>query len=227
MLDDASVAEFERSLASDPDLRATLELHRRIERATHALYSINTTGDIVLASPPRPPRPLARRLTLSLVAIAAAVLLAAGVFAWVRSHPSHVPVDQYYTGLVSRGWHPQWVCQSDDYFVSAVRRKLGASLLIPADSPGVALVGWNDAGQAAGLPLGETTIALLADAGPDHVLVLMDRAANDRPLSLPASSPLHLFRREVGPLVLYEITPRAEMSVIQFARKPASSRPHP
>ncbi len=106
MLDDASVAEFERRLASDPDLRDTLELHRRIERATHALYSINSPRAIEPTTQPSPPRPLARRLTLSLAAIAAAVLLATGVFAWVRSHPSHVPVDQYYTGLVSRGWHP-------------------------------------------------------------------------------------------------------------------------
>jgi hypothetical protein len=47
--------------------------------------------------------------------------------------------------------------------------------------------------------------------------VLMDRKSDDRKLKLPEASNLHLFRREVGPLVLYEISPLNEQRVLPKA----------
>ena len=53
--------------------------------------------------------------------------------------------------------------------------------------------------------------------GKDNVVVLMDRKGDDRKLKLPETSNLHLFRREVGPLVLYEISPLNEQRVLPKA----------
>jgi len=49
--------------------------------------------------------------------------------------------------------------------------------------------------------------ALMATVDGEHSVVLVDRLISDKPLEVRPGSGLNLFRREMGTLVLYEITP--------------------
>src|SRR5690606_38979699 len=79
----------------------------------------------------------------------------------------------------------------------------------------VALVGWGYAEDS----LSGNTATLLARVGDEKIVVLVDRAADARPVpgGAVAGGSLHVFRRQVGPYVLYEITPREAPAVLELA----------
>ncbi len=52
-----------------------------------------------------------------------------------------------------------------------------------------------------------TTTLLVSPQEPEPILILVDTRARDPQPALEAGSPAHLFRRELGDLVLYELTP--------------------
>ena len=52
-----------------------------------------------------------------------------------------------------------------------------------------------------------TTTLLVSPQQPEPILILVDELARDPRPVLEAGSPAHLFRRELGDLVLYELTP--------------------
>jgi hypothetical protein len=71
----------------------------------------------------------------------------------------------------------------------------------------IELLGWAYNAGFRGKIIGDHTMMLLAKVDSKEVLVMMDRAASDRPLTLPPGSSLHLYRKVVGPIVNYEISP--------------------
>jgi hypothetical protein len=55
--------------------------------------------------------------------------------------------------------------------------------------------------------LSRYTTTMLARVDGSPVMMFVDRADADTHPVLPVNSKLHLFRKELGPLVLYELTP--------------------
>jgi hypothetical protein len=68
------------------------------------------------------------------------------------------------------------------------------------------------------------TTAMLARVDQSPVLVFVDRLERDQPQAMPEpSSGLRLFRKQLGELVLYELTPLTAPRVMDFlslAEKP-------
>ncbi len=152
------------------------------------------------------------------LAAAAAILLTfAGLFRayWDARVPDFRLLEPapMYQQLVSAGFQPAVVCKTEPEFARLVREKLGSALVAVA-TPGVEVLGWGYQDDYKGSPISPHTMMLLARVDGREVLVLLDRASRDRDLSLPEGSGLRLFRREVGPIVAYEVTPLAGERVI-------------
>jgi hypothetical protein len=221
LLDETERAAFERRLESDARLRAEVEGQRRIDGALGRLFA-PPLGDglasriATLAATDRRPvvRMPARVSRWRRFAIAAALVIGVvGLYRlWDFVRPSQ-PTGRYapqawrsfetvYRDTVSRGFKPNWVCKNDREFVTAFRRQLGQALLLLPPPPGVAWAGLDYCNS-----ITPQTMFLLAWVQGEKVLVLADQAASDRGQTLPPESRLHLFRRQVGNLVLYECTP--------------------
>jgi anti-sigma factor RsiW len=173
----------------------------------------------------KPAEPAARNTTRRnvLFALAASLALAATYALWPREELNIIAPDEVYRRLVATGWTPDFVCSSDAEFIAAVEKRLSMSVLIPMATVGVRLDGWGYSTDYGGTPVGKSTMYLMATVGEKPVLVLMERASRDRAdvaLSNQGKNALHLFRRRVGGVVLYEVTPWAEERVIPAAVKP-------
>lgn len=151
-------------------------------------------------------------------AMAAAVLLVAGAgsywwFVIGGTAPYRWPAEIYQNQVV-RGYEPQWACTTDAEFEQAVRTRFDEPALLPLATAGVQIVGW-----AYGTPvLSNKTAALLTRVEGREVIVLIDRAERDANLRRAGSAAgyehLNLFKRRLGGLVLYEVTPLDSARVI-------------
>lgn len=143
-------------------------------------------------------------------AAAALVLMGGGGAYWWFVIGSPAPFRQpaeIYQVQVVRGYVPQWACETDEEFERAVRERFDEPALLPLSTPGVEIVGW-----AYGTPvLSNKTATLLTRVEGREVLVLIDRAERDVNLRRAGETiglaPVRLFRRRLGGLVLYEVTP--------------------
>lgn len=158
--------------------------------------------------------------------VAAALLLsAAGLYRYTTGVPEEIKfVDPaaLYARMQATGFTPEFVCKDDAEFAGAVSKRLGSGLLV-SQAPGLNVLGWAYGQDYSGRIVGPDTLVLMTRLDEKHnVLVLMDKLSSDRHLCLPQSTGLHLFRREVGKLVLYEITPLSEPRVLDRVHPPIS-----
>ena len=215
-------------IEQDPALRNEEELHLRMTESLRRIAApeqIPFPAAAAAAEPPAAPIPITRAKPVNSpwlrrwgLAIAAALLLAgAGVFRfyWDSRVPDFnlMAPGELYSRLVMSGFRPAQVCTSDPEFAALVHEKLGTALIATA-SPGVEVLGWGYSSDYNGSPISPRTMMLLAKVDGREVLVLLDQTARDRTLAAPAGGKLNLFRREVGPIVAYELTPMAEARVI-------------
>ncbi len=111
---------------------------------------------------------------------------------------------------VDRGFSPDWVCETDRQFRAAFQRRFRRPLLLGELPEGVAALG-----LAYRNVITPRTVVLLARVRETDVLVLVDRADADSGQSIAPSSDLHLHRRLLGGLVLYELSPFDEPHVLR------------
>ena len=119
-------------------------------------------------------------------------------------------LEKVYHDTVAGGFKPNWVCKNDREFKAAFQRRLGQALLLPPPPPGVAWAGLDYSNS-----ITPQTMFLLTWVRGKEVIVFADRNEFDKGQSLPPESGLHLFRRQVGKLVLYECTPYDQPSVLE------------
>jgi hypothetical protein len=244
LLEETERAAFERGLESDARLRAEVEGQRRIDGALGRLFAppvgnalasrITTLVRESILAPNRRPvvRMPARVSRWRRLAIAAALTMGVvGLYRlWDFVQPSR-PRDIYapqawrsfekvYRDTVAGGFKPGWVCKNDREFATAFRRRLGQALLLLPPPPGVAWAGLDYCNS-----ITPRTMFLLAWVQGEKVLVLVDQAGSDRGQALPPESRLHLFRRQVGNLVLYECTPLDQPYVLDNFYIPDLSGP--
>ena len=74
------------------------------------------------------------------------------------------------------------------------------------------LVGWSYVPNE----LTENTMVLLASMEDQKIAVLAGEARFDRGVTLHPDSKLHMFRKQIGEAVLYEISPHCMPSVLQY-----------
>lgn len=222
-LSPADRAAFETRLNTDASLRAELELARGIDaslKRTHIPAEIAAPALPRAASIPAKPASKLAALRLYWPVIAAAALL----FMAVTAYQIYTRIDwkfhrynaaEFYALAAKDNFTPEWVCRNDKEFKKTTGYSGGQAMLVKQDMPAkIDLVGWVYSQKFEGTPLRSSTTVLYAKVDQVPVVVLVDTIDNDRKIR-PGDDPnLHLFRRELGTSVLYEITPRPAPGVI-------------
>lgn len=194
---------FERRLREDPALRDEVKLQRRIDAALGRLFEPPAAFG---GSP-------ARRFGAPWYGLAAAILLGVlGVWSglrWVDLGRS--PLEREYLRTVAAGFEPQEVCTTDAEFTRWMQEKFGHPMVVKDPPPDLELVGWSYSKA-----ISSYTGLLLARVHGEPVLVVLDfaklDAAEARPE--PGDEDLHVFRRTLGGLVLYEVTPHETPAIV-------------
>jgi len=204
-LADEQREEFERRLEQDEGLRAQVEMQRRIDGVLRERY---TPASVDFGGRGRP--------HMRVWAIAAVLVLAvsAGVYA-AFFMPQRAPFDQpsdVYRRLIASGFEPMQVCTDDGAFRSWMERKFDESIVIPDDLAGVELLGWHYKRV-----LTPRTGVLLAKVDGEEVIVLVERRSAARRLG--DQDGLHVYRRDLGGVAMYEVSPLHEARLLPHARR--------
>ena len=236
-LDEEARAQFARELAHDRQLQADVQLQEQIDAslrrilqppAAPARYRIaqaSERSDDQVPGTCTAPAPNA-----AVVSTAAAAMLAWAVVGWQFLAPGNrppvydpvKPLDVIYHARVAEGFKPTWVCEDDHVFASTFKERQGQGLLLAAMPQGSHMVGLAYFG---GLSRYTTTMLAKVDSSP--VMVFVDREENDlHPAQPDPSSGLHLFRKNIDGLVLYELTPLDKPHVMDYLY-PADVPPRP
>ncbi len=223
-LNPAEREAFERELADHPAVLAEVEKQRSVDASISRLFPMPDaaamasrlpTTDHSGEAPDVVPisdaaelsgetgKPSPRRQWFMLAALIAICGLAGWRF-MVNSEgdaqPDYSTMASAYQTEVSRGFKPLWVCEDDAEFARTFKDRLGQSLLMKPLPQGVRAIGLS----YAEIISGKTTF-LLANVDGDEVIVFIDNASHG-PQSLPSGSRLHLHARQVGSLMLYEVS---------------------
>lgn len=198
-LSGAEALAAEAAIRSDPVLTAEAEAQRRINESVRRQFAPVAVECPVPAPIPFRAASQVRRWTW--LAAAAAVLLTVSAGVWFAMSRENTP-ERLYHRLAATNFKPDWRCSTDEEFVDFQRYRLGDAFLVRADAA-VALIGWSYERKT----LSPQAEALMATVDGEHSVVLVDRLIHDKPLKARPGSGLNLFRREMGTLVLYEITP--------------------
>ena len=127
-----------------------------------------------------------------------------------------------YTESLDEGFEPTWICADDAEFTDTFEDRYGQGLLMAA---------LPDNMQALGLAYSNTlspdTIQLLARVDGEPLLVFIDRSgqtAEMPPETLTVQKPLHLHRRTIDNLVLYELSPFESPYLLDSFYNPVEAR---
>ncbi len=217
-------AEVGREIAHDPALQAEVELQRKVDAALVERFQPPTsvpgwiaTLPAAAAAPATVPLPRrGRRFAIAASVAAAAAIW--GVIGWyflgglMAGHGPQLPLAVIYQQTLDDGFEPTWVCKDDHTFASTFFRRQGQGLLLSEMPKGTKMVGLS---YRQGLSKDTTSMLARVDRTP--VMVFVDRAADDtHPAEPDAASGLHLFRKELGPLVLYEISPLTHPTASEY-----------
>jgi hypothetical protein len=238
LLPPAEASRFEARLALDPELAAIVATQRRLDGTLRSAFApppaplavpipLHLAGTRPVEAPTRdaapahadaPIRISAWRSKAALTRIAAAfMLLALAGYTFYTQHiTAFAPVDPTvaYAKELAGGFRPYEVCENDEQVASLTTQAIGTALSI-ATAADVHLVGWGYRSNV----LSEDTVTLLATAGPDKIVIYMDRAAADRFLPEETDPNVNVFRREAFGAVFYEVSPRAEATILPLVQK--------
>ncbi len=240
---------FERRLSHDAALRADVESLRALDVALQRNFatgsSFSTAQILALAetvAAPQLAEPMAiafkktghaiqaaRAVPSLLQRIAVAAAVVAGVvgvwLVWqqVKPDPTRVlmkgppPITtaaSYYEHKIIQGFTPHWTCKDDAQFTDIIRDRFGIGLTMAA-APGVTLVGVD----YMDIPM-KKTVGVLGNADGKPILVLVNTLERDDPdrVYLDCAN-LFVHRREIGPLVLYELNSIGEPRMLNHFRQ--------
>jgi len=213
------LARFEARLSAEPGLRAQVELQRRVDASLSRVFAPQIASPAATTPSATPERPWIARIgwTRLAAAVFLALLAGAAFVAHRAARPERVHPVAAYNDEIATGFRPSVVCENDRQMIEFTRSTLGVALVF-ARSPDVHLVGWDYNTKV----LTDDTVSLLVKAGDDRIVVFMDRSENDRRIGkFEGSSGMYVHRRQIGDVVLYEVSPRREAVVLPLV-KPAA-----
>jgi len=230
LLSPAQAAAFEAFAAARPHVQEAIALQGKADASLKAAYSFypapSATANLAPAPPApartatsvsRAPRPSASRWRPMLLA-ASLLLGVAGVWsAYVHfttpTFAKFIEPTELYAQINAGGFTPEFICTDDVGFAKAVADRLGTALHMTTSAT-ISPLGWAYGNTYQGKLIGDNTLVMLARSGDANVLVLMDHLDADRPLKVDPDSGLSLFRSQIGPIVLYEISPLKQPTVL-------------
>jgi hypothetical protein len=240
LMDEDQRLAFERDLADDPAQQEEVLRQDEVNASLRRMMTppaperlrdlLNGSEEPRTEDPsPRRTRRAPDRLRLFRpLAIAASVMLCVlgGWMIWTALGPGPRTPDPYapqpwrsmqtvYEEKIDTGFRPDWVCRTDDEFQDTFRRQLGQRLLMGELPRGTAMLG-----LAYSNTITPWTISMLGETDGQRVIVFIDRLEEDKGPSVPQDSDLNVFRRELGKLVLYELSPLQEPRMVQHFYDP-------
>jgi len=225
---------FVNLLGEDAQLRAAVEQQQAIDFALRRLYSEDRLHnamrkiDSVLQKIPYAPgqlrTPLRRWRALSAAALLA-VSLAGLWYSWAATRPLPA-VDVYeaqpwrsfatvYDDTIRNGFKPAWICRNESQFERAFTRRFQQPLLLAALPSGVTAGGISYSNT-----MSQATINVLGRVEGTPVMIFVDKRAAEVGPPAPLPSGLHIFRREIDELVLYELTPLDRPNILPYFYRP-------
>ncbi len=238
----AQCAEFEREIESDDDLRMQIKIQKEIDQAFRRLFQPPSAKEVpgvitdLRESEPYTLPPTTKRdwgAVPRRLAVAAA--LVAGVFGgwltWNALQPSSVSnpygpwrsIEVVYADAVANDMEPEWICDTEPEFANSIRNHFGQAAVIPFELPD----GMVALGLAYGNSISRRTVYLLAEVNDQPVIVFIDRVEADQGPTVNESSSLNLFKRRLGRLVLYELSPLEKPALLQLFYDPDTDRISP
>ncbi|MHC4415280.1 MAG: hypothetical protein ACYS0G_08355 [Planctomycetota bacterium] len=222
-------AAFERLIERRPERLAALERQQIIDEGLKRLMQppsrerLRAIADRAVGrarpergTPRRGWRPVARRLAVA-AALAGGALGAWQIWEFLRAdsragspykqQPWRSLAAVYGDALVD-GFRPAWICDDDQEFEDAFRTAYRQRLRLAELAPDTAVLGLSYCNS-----ITPRTTCLLARARGRDVMVFVDRVERD--VDQPPPAGLHLFRRQVGKLVLYELSPLDEPAFLE------------
>lgn len=231
LLEGDALRAFEERLQKDEALRRAVEEHRAIDLRIRRAYAVPALRLDLAPRADSPGGPAAFRMRVPMRALAyAAVVALAVVGGWLwmnppkfTSRPAQVSTGQVFQRLSSKGFKPDFVCTTDTEFNAAIKERFGQGLLIAA-APNIELIGWAYSGGKAGYVISDDELILMARVDGRDTLVFMDRKGRERRVKKDPPPGMKIFRREVGDLVLYEVTPSDQPTLLDRAFDPAQGK---
>jgi hypothetical protein len=214
-----------REIAASPQLQGQVELQMQIDQALRTRFAppempAELVAKLREAAKVRPAARAKPRSWKTLAAAASAAAVVWGLLAWQYfgnrpQAPDYNPVkplDTIYATTVAEGFKPAWRCEDDAQFISTFQQRQGQGLLLAAMPTGSRMEGLTYVGG-----LSRYTTTMLARVNDKPVMVFVDRADTDPHPGLSCGcSDLHLFRKQLGSLVLYELTPFDQPKVMDY-----------
>lgn len=228
--------DFEARLRSDAPLQDVVRQQQAINSALRRLVALPVMPPAMIAEP-QESVPVAGADVAGVIArspsqtwlrrFAIAAVVCAGLFGvwstWNQLKPIddgrevvQLTVEEYYRQQVAAGMKPYYVCDpKTDEFAREFKSHFGQGLLMNDEVPG-----FKCAGVARCNSLSPNTLAVLTWMNDTPVIVLIDRKQCNSPAPLSPASGLHLYQRDIGSLVLYEVSPIDHPQVLALFKNP-------
>ncbi len=127
--------------------------------------------------------------------------------------PAWQSLETAYNDWVADGFEPMWVCADDREFIDTFRTAYHQGLLLGELPQGTAALGLSYCNS-----ISNRTTCLLATVDGTPLVVFIDRVELDQPQTQPEG--LHLHRRQIGKLVLYELSSVEQPAVLPWFENP-------
>lgn len=234
-MDPAERQAFLELLDQDPRLRAQVDRQKKIDESIRrlcggaAIEGLTARVEAAIANEPVAHPTIgmtASRWRGLAVAALVGLALVSVWYSWNLVKPTPA-VDVYqpqpwrsfatvYYDTLRDGFKPAWICRNEKQFETAFARQLHQPLLLATLPSGI---------TAGGISYSNTmtpgTINVLGRVNGTPVMIFVDRVAADMGPLPPPPPDLHMFRREIDDLVLYELTPLDKAEVLPYFYRPA------
>ncbi len=243
LLSPAQEAAFQNAVSKYTSLQTELDLQKKVNASLSRVAQPPSNERFVsmldesqqdLQAPLSFPTAARTHRRAILGTIAALLMAAVGLaLIWDALPNTQSQSDQYppkawqsltatYNETISHGFKPAWICADDQEFTETFESRYGQGLLMAA---------LPDNMQALGLAYSNTispeTLQLLAEVDGAPLMVFIDRSsqlAMTPPETLEVEEPLHLHRRSINDLVLYELSPFESPLLLDSFYNPVEAR---
>jgi hypothetical protein len=235
-------ARFEEQIVHEPALRDAIARQREIDQSLKRMFTpaLGAGADAILAqlTPQHAAsngkvhyaqQPVSRRkfVRMPLAIAAALVFLLCGPFAiwntWETFHqpksigdPKPVrPLDVAYREEVKNGFNCDWECKSQSEFGAYFAAGFSQPLVMKDPPAEIVPVGLKYTGG-----ITPNTLTYMAKVQGQPVMVFTDKIESDSGQTLANPKGLHIYKRTIGPLVLYEVSPLDHSTLLDLFYTP-------